>query len=385
MSHKILFIIDNLEFGGGERGFLQIIKALNKKRFEVYVGCMPGNEFSEKLDLLGVPLLPLRMKSKYNTFTVVKLAYLIKTKKIDLIHTQGARADFFARIAIKFTHSPFLISTIQMPVDGFNVGIYRKKLYQFFDRFLERYVDRYIVVSDSLKDFLIKTRKIPSNKIAKIYNGIETELYNPNLQIENNTKLKKLLNIVDGTYTVCAIGRLCWQKGFEYFLKSIPKILRNNDNVKFLVVGSGPLEEQLKSLAQRLKIEDRVIFTGFIDDIRSILKIIDLLVVPSILEGFPMIILEAMAMAKPIIATNIEGITEQIEDSVTGYLVRPGNHEEISEAVMNLINEQEKGNKLGKNAREFVIEKFTIENMVKKVEEVYEELLFKKKPKENYI
>lgn len=375
MAHKILFVIDNLEFGGGERGFLQIINGLDKKRFNVYVASKPDGEFGEKIRKIGKPLFPVTMTSKYNALAVAELVRLINKEKFHLIHTQGARADFFARVAVKFSHRPYLVSTIQMPVDGFNVAIHRRILYRFFDRFLERYVDRFIVVSKNLKNFLIKTRQIPSKKIVKIYNGIEIDSFKPNLQAKDYKQLKKSFNINEETFTVGAIGRLCWQKGFEYFLRSIPKIIRNNNKVNFLLIGAGPLEKPLENLAKRLEIDKRVVFTGFRDDIRSILAMIDVLVVPSIREGFPMIILEAMAMAKPIIASNLPGISEQLINGTTGCLVHPKDPEAISNAIMDLIADREKGIRLGARARQHVIENFSNEKMVNKVEQVYQELL----------
>jgi glycosyltransferase involved in cell wall biosynthesis len=375
MDHKILFVIDNLEFGGGERGFLQIIEHLDKKSFKVCVASNPDSEFGKKINKMGVPLFPLRMTSKYNVFTVVKLSHIINEEKIDLVHSQGARADFFARVAVKFCRRPYLVTTIQMPVEGFNVSIYRRIVYRYFDCIFGKYVDRFIVVSDNLKTFLSKTRQVPEKKIAKVYNGIEVESFCPNLKTMEDEKLKKSFGIKKDTITVGAIGRLCWQKGFEYFLKSIPAILSKNNKVKFLIVGAGPLQEQLENLAKYLMIDKRVIFTGFRDDIRSILYIIDLLVVPSIREGFPMIILEAMAMAKPIAAANLPGISEQLENGITGRLFEPRNHEEISNVLMDLIADKEKRTMLGEMARQAAIERFSIERMVWQVEQVYQELL----------
>ncbi len=375
MVHKILFVIDNLEFGGGERGFLQLIKGLDKNRFDMFVASKPAGEFGEEIKKMGIPLFPVAMKSKYNGLAVANLVHLINKERFHLIHSQGARADFFTRVAVKFSKKPYLVSTLQMPVDGFNVRTHRRILYQFFDRFLERYVDRFIVVSENLENYLMESRQISSKKIIRIYNGIELDAFNPDLKSINFDQLKKTFGIDEGTITVAAIGRLCWQKGFEYFLRAIPKIIENGNKAIFLLVGEGPLRKQLEDLAKFLAIENNVVFTGFRVDIKSILAMVDFLVVPSLLEGFPMIILEAMAMAKPIIASNIDGISEQLENGKTGCLVKSKSPEEISKTLINLMTNREKGNKLGINARKHAIENFSIEKMISKVEQVYMELL----------
>ncbi|MBW1888828.1 MAG: glycosyltransferase family 4 protein, partial [Deltaproteobacteria bacterium] len=161
---------------------------------------------------------------------------------------------------------------------------------------------------------------------------------------------------------------------FEYFIQSIPEVIKHYPNSKVLIVGEGPLEDRLKAQGSRLKVQNNLIFTGFRDDIKEVLSSIDILVIPSLLEGFPMITLEGMAMAKPIIATSISGIKEQIIDEESGVLVPPGDHETLTKALIALLIDKKKSRYLGLNARRRVKKYFGVEKMVAETERVYQSL-----------
>jgi glycosyltransferase involved in cell wall biosynthesis len=363
----ILLVIDNIEFGGGERGFLQLTRGL-RNRFEFFVAAMPGGTFQQKIEEVGIPFVPLDVSRRISLRPILQLRRLLKAHKIDIIHSQGARIDFFARIAGRIANVPHILSTIQMPIEGFDVGILRKKIYLCMDRLSGRFVERFIVVSGALERLLTQERGVPVQRVVRIYNGIEVDLYQPLLK---HTDLRKEWGIPSTIPLIGAVGRLVWQKGFEFFIKAIPEILQSSPEAKFLIVGEGPLRSQLEKSAQTLNINDSLIFTGFRNDIRQILSSIDVLMVPSLLEGLPMIILEGMAMAKPIVATNIDGITEQISHEGEGILVPIRKPEALAGAVSRIIENDELATALGRAARKKVETYFSVEHMVRETEKVY--------------
>ena len=381
MKSSILFVIVNLTFGGGERVFSQVIRGLNKEKFDVFVACQPGGIFEEKLREVGIKIEPLDMTSRYNLGTISQLKKIIETKNIQIVHSQDGRADFFARIAGKIANVPVIISSVAMLVEGYDVNIFRKVLYILMDRWSERCVDKFIVLSEVLRHTLIERHGIEPEKIVKIYNGIEIDEYKPNnergIRIEDSG-LRKEFGFRNDVPVIGTIGRLVWQKGFEYLIKAIPKIVKDLPEAKFLIVGEGPLREKLEELGKRLKVKDNIIFTGFRSDIKEILASIDVLVMPSLLEGLPMVLLEGMAMAKPIVATNIDGISEVLENGKTGLLVPPKDTDTLAEAIIEILNNKTKASHLGQNARKIVEEKFSVEKMVEQIEWVYEGLLNEK-------
>jgi glycosyltransferase involved in cell wall biosynthesis len=368
---RILYVIDGLEFGGGERVFLQLATGL-RNRLAVCAAAMPGRRFAQEINEKKISFRPVDMSKRLSLKPIFQLTKIISTEKIELIHSQGARADFFARVAGRIASVPYILCTIAAPVERFDVSAVRKSIYRLLDRLTEHYVNRFIVVSDSLKYTLIRLRGIPSDKVIRIYNGIELEQYRPQNQ---PIDLRNEWGFSKDTPLIAAIGRMVWEKGLEYFLQSIPEIMQHVPNTRVLLVGDGPLRKNLESLAKELNLEDKVTFTGFRSDIRYLLSNIDILVIPSIFEGFPMITLEAMAMRKPIVATRIDGITEQIVDGKEGLLVPPRNPKALAATVLKLIHDRNLTSQLAAAAREKVENSFSVEKMLAETKALYYSLL----------
>ena len=371
----ILFVIDNLSFGGGERVFSQIINNLPLEKYRIFLGSSPGGELSHVIHRKHIQFLPMDFSKKTNFSLIQTIAKIIKKNEIEIIHGQGARAEFYARLASSLAGESKYISTVAMPVEGFDVNALKKKVYSLFDRFSERFVDRFLVVSDVLRDKMIRGHGIAAEKVIRIYNGIEVDHYLPQEQNGSREKVRNEFNIEGDTLFIGAIGRLVWQKGFEHLVQAMPKVLNEFPLSKVLIVGEGPLREVLEAMARRMKIEKHLVFTGFRSDIKEILSAVDILVVPSVLEGFPMITLEGMAMAKPIIATKIEGIKEQIVDETSGILIPPRDPNAITNAIIRLGEDKNFAQNLGLGARRRVEEHFTVEKMVGETERVYFSLL----------
>jgi glycosyltransferase involved in cell wall biosynthesis len=373
---RILFVIDGLEFGGGERVFLQLAKGLNG-RFKIIVAAVPGGELEQGVRQLGIRFHPVDLARRFSLKPVFQIRDIIRSNRICLVHSQGARADFFVRVAGKISGVRHIICTIAMPVEGFDVGSLRKMIYRFMDRVSGGYVEHFIVVSDSLKQLLVEKRGIPEPKVARIYNGIELGEYRPNLKEVRSQKseVRREFGLGDDVPVIGAIGRMVWQKGFEYLIKAIPAITKEFLEAKVLIVGEGPLKGRLEALGVRLKVKKNLVFTGFRSDVKEILSAIDILVIPSVLEGFPMITLEGMAMAKPIVATNIEGITEQITNGENGILVPPRDPSALAKAIIGLLRNRETARRMGLAARKKTGQEFSVEKMVSETEKLYLSLL----------
>jgi glycosyltransferase involved in cell wall biosynthesis len=359
-------------FGGGKRVFIQLMTYLNKEKFQFYSCCAFDKEQEDFLSEQGGTIVNIDIQYGGFWHSIKKLVDLLREEKIDIVHSQGARADFYSRVATKLTGQKTKnISTVAMLVEGYDIGVLRKKVYCTLDRFSERYVDKFTVVSDILKEKLIVTHNIPERKIETIYNGIELQKYRTYDSDKSSKEIRKEFGVDDKELFVATIGRMVWQKGFEYLLESIPEIIKTLPQSKILIVGDGPLKDKLKVKSEKLKVADKIIFTGFRSDIKEILSAVDLLVIPSLSEGFPMVTLEAMAMAKPIIATNIDGITEQITDGVDGILMPPKDPSALAKAVIRVLTNKELARNMGLSARKKVEQEFSIEKMVEETERVY--------------
>ncbi|MFH1985702.1 MAG: glycosyltransferase family 4 protein [Pseudomonadota bacterium] len=374
MKKKILFVIDGIEFGGGERGFAQIVNGLPNNRYETFLASSLQENFYNTVSNSSVQYCPINFSNRYNPVVLLSLIRIIRGKSIDIVHGQGARADFYARLASGLSGKTMYVSSVQMPVEGFNVGPTKNRFYKAVDRFSERFVDRFIVVSSVLEQAMILEHEIPKEKIVKVYNGIETDFYKPYDQEAGRKRVRKEFSIDGSEILIGSLGRLVWQKGFEYFLRSVTTLVKDIPKVRFMLVGVGPLRQRLERLAMSLGISNRLIFTGHRSDIRDILAAMEIVVIPSLLEGFPMITLEAMAMEKPIVTTQIGGIQEQITNFKEGLLVPPENPLSIAQAVKRLVDDPKYAQTIGKNARSKVVRDFSVKKMISETIKVYESL-----------
>jgi glycosyltransferase involved in cell wall biosynthesis len=373
---SILFVVDGLEFGGGERTFLQLIEGLPKDNFRIYVATSRDGFFFKFLSDKGIAASNLDLSKRINFENIRELRRLIKTNKINIIHSQGGRADFYARMNGRPLRPKIkVVSTIATPVEGYDVNLFRKAIYCFFDRLSERFVDRFLVVSEALRKTMIDGHKITPDKVIRVYNGIELNEYRPNNSGQSSRQIRNQYGIETTEVLIGAIGRLVWQKGFEYLIKSLPEIAKRHAAIKVIFVGDGPYKESLQMLCRQLGVEDKTIFTGYRSDMKEILSAIDIKAIPSLAEGFPMVTLEAMAMEKPIVATSIDGIAEQITDGVEGILVPPKDPVALALAINRIIENKELARSLGSAARKRVEREFTVEKMIDETEKAYRALL----------
>jgi glycosyltransferase involved in cell wall biosynthesis len=246
-------------------------------------------------------------------------------------------------------------------------------LYVFCDRITEQFVNKFVVVSENLRESLIRDHGIAPERITKIYNGIELDRYRPFLECQGSFRTECLVGKDD--FLVGSVGRLVYEKGYEFLLKATPLILASCPRAKIVIVGDGPLKSKLRNLTRELGIVESCLFVGFREDIANILSSLDVFVLPSIMEGLPIVILEAMAMAKPIVASDIDGSREQVENGRTGILIPPREPQALAEGINQLLKDRFQAQGFGMEARKQVEEMFDIRRQVALHEEVYKGLL----------
>lgn len=372
---RILFVIDNLEYGGGERGFLQIIRALAEERWAVVVAAHPGGIFESEARAAGASFAALDMRSRWGLTTIPRLRRLIRAEGVGLVHSQGARADFFARLALVGLPHVQHVCTIQMPVDGFDVSPWRRALYRRLDRWSRGRVDRFIVVSQALRRALVEREGLAPGLVTLIYNGVETSAPASPARPRATAALREELGLGAGDDVIGAVGRLVWQKGFEHLVRAMPHVLARRPGAWLVIVGAGPQRSALEQLAREVGVADHLRFAGFRPDVARVLGAIDLLAVPSVREGFPMITLEAMALGIPIVATAIDGILEQIEHDLEGLLVPPADALALGLSIVALLEDRSLRERLSQAARQRALTAFDVRKTIADTRRVYAELL----------
>jgi len=220
---------------------------------------------------------------------------------------------------------------------------------------------------------MIQQENLPPKKIEVIYNGLDLSEYQ---QILKTKQLREELGVVNGAPLVGLIANFNFEiKGHIYFLGAAKKILEKVPDAKFVLVGDGPLRSHYEEVARDLNIKRDVYFLGKRTDVPTIISNLDVSVLSSTNEGFSNVIMESMAAGKPVVATNVGGSREMVTDGVTGYLVPPADSQSMAGAIINLLQNPDKAMAMGSAGREVVKERFTVETMVKKYEELYFSLL----------
>ena len=234
-----------------------------------------------------------------------------------------------------------------------------------------------MIISVSRMDLnsALKKKIISKNKIKVVYHGLENEEIK---KIQSSNKTKNSIGLSNENIVVGTIAHFYKTKGLEYLVNAAEFIVKEVKNVKFVIIGDGILEKEIKSLIISKDLNENVLMLGYRQDAVEIMKIFDIFVMSSIKEGFPFILLEAMAAGKAIVATKVGGIPEMIEDRKEGILVNSGDVKALSEAILGLINNKTLADTLAKNAREKIEKRFLSQDMINNTEKLYNELILKK-------
>ena len=362
--------------GSGMHAFL-IMTKINRNRFEPEFACASGGELLRLVRGSGIEVREIRhfvrpISFFHDIMAVFELVHLIKKEGYAIVHTHNSKAGFIGRLAAKIAGVPVIIHTVH----GFSFHPYerfwRRKLFIFLERLAAQCCNRMIAVSPFLIDWALKEKIAPRHKLIDIRGGIELEKFFASVNIAEK---KKQLGITEDELVVAEVAKLWKGKGQEILLEAVPNVLREIPKLKVLLVGEGSQEQRLKSLARRLGIEDKIIFTGFRWDIPELTAVADIACLPSFWEGMGRSVLEAMVCAKPVVASRVGGIVDLVEDSVTGFLVSPGDTQALAQAIIRLLKDKELRVRMGEAGKRKIDDSFSAQKMVKEITNLYEELL----------
>lgn len=353
---NILYFTRTMGYGGTEKVILKLCENLNQD-FNKIIVCSTGGVHESELSNLRVKhyrIGDIENKTIINIFSILSnLVKIIKEEKIDIVHTHHRMAAFYTNIISYFFNIKF-IHTVH------NTFSNKKKLTR-----IALHKANIIAVGDMVKANLINCYKISEDKIQVIYNGIDEE----RSDIIIIPEIQKYRDL--GFFIVGNIGRLSKQKGMKYYIESIPDTILKNSNIMFFIIGDGEEREELENLSRQLGIKDNVIFLGYRNDIFNIVNQLDLVILSSLWEGLPLTPIEVFSQGKTIVATNVDGTSEIVENLYNGILIESKNSNQISENINKLVDDIELRKKLEKNALRTYKEKFTLEKCISKYRGYY--------------
>ncbi len=359
---RILFINSIRMFGGGEIWLLTMMRALRERGHHVSLLCRPDVPLEIRAKRVGFSVFTLRMRGDFDPIVIYRTWKLVRKLKADVVCTNMDKELRFGGIAARLAGIRVVV-----PRRGIDYPLKNTAVYRFAYSYIASGV---IANSISTKQSLLKNCLwLNPNKIRVIYNGIEMKRFTG----PSKKNLRAELGIPRTNYIYGFVGQLDERKGVKTLLESFAMLSQKYHRTTLLMVGEGKLQSRLEKMAGQCR--GQVVFAGFRDDVADVMKIIDALVLPSLWEGFGIVLIEAMAAGKPVITTNVSNMPEIVQDGREGYLVPPSDSEGLREAMAKLIKHPAQGRKMGENGFETVQERFTLKRMVDDTESYFIEQL----------
>lgn len=358
---RILFI-PNLFYPDRWNGIMEhmriLIQGLDSHKYKAFVAIRPddGDQTHRLVELTGAT--PCYLDANRSISGVRELCV---REQIDIVHIQtpvtgvvpkliiGARLGGVGKILV--TYQLAQISSIPLKARFVN-----RLVHQFF-------VDHVVAVSDGVAESLIRNVGIIGSPIRTVYNAVDTVATAP---------VSDLSLLRDGDRVwIGFFGRLAKEKGVIHLIEAFSRITRQRRNVGLLLVGDGYLRDELASQVRRLGLDDQIVFAGHRNDARALMREVDIIVLPSLIEGFSLVLVEAMEAARPVIATNIPGNREAIVDGVTGVIVPPADSTALADAMLTLVDNRSTRVSMGRCGRDRYAQLFDGAAMVAALEKMY--------------
>lgn len=364
---KILHAIRQGKIGGGETHVLDLVQQLDKNAFESVVLAFTDGPLITELKSLGIKTYVILTEKPFDIRVWETVASLMETENIDILHAHGTRAQSNTFWAAKKLRIP-VIYTVHGWSFHINQNALIKKIRILSERFLVRKADITICVSEN--NLSEGQSNFRMDKALVIKNGVNFVKFNADFSYKD---IRHEFNIDNESLIVGYIARITVQKDPFTFIRAAAKV-PDDLNIKFIMIGDGDLKSESLALANQLKIGNKFIFSGFRQDVPEILNILEIYCLPSLWEGLPIGLLEAMAMRKATISSAVDGTKEVIEDGVNGLLMKPGDDEGLANSIIKLAGDKELRDRLAKYAEITVKNNYSISNMTLKIEGLYRQL-----------
>ncbi len=348
---RILELESSKGWGGQEKRTVRLVNALDKSAFEVFYAVQPDSKLLRNADTIDATMLPVPMRQSYDLKAVARLIGIIRKHRIDILSTHSGKDAWLGALAGMITGTPVVrtrhLSTPVKSVLSYNLS------------------DRVVTVSRQVYDYL-ESRGVRRDKLRLIYTGIDTQKFRPDKRMD----LHETFQIPKEHLIVGIVAVLRNAKRHVDLLQAI----RPLENVSLLIVGSGPQEHNIHRTIEELGLGDRVVMAGHREDIDRILPSLDIFVLPSNMEALGTAVLEASACGVPVVGSRVGGIPECVLDAQTGYLFEKENPRDLEAKLRLLTENPARRVEMGRNARQMVEERFSVEKMTRDTEALYREL-----------
>jgi glycosyltransferase involved in cell wall biosynthesis len=368
-SPRILHVITSIDRGGAENHLMDLIRHQRRSGVEVTVAYLRGKGYwAAELRRLGVSVCDLALRYYGDLSPLRKLRRILKTNAFDLIHAHLPPAELYARIALLGANkkrTPMIISKHN------DCAFHRLPGERAMGRWVARRASSVIAISDAVRRYMVEpTLGIEPEKVKTIRYGIDVNPFE-RVELDAVAALRREWNAAEKTLVIGCVARLVEQKSLDTLLHAFALFIRRGvENAKLVIVGDGPLKNALQRCAKMLGIADQVVWAGFREDIPLVMNAFDVFAITSVFEGFGLVLIEAMAARRPVVATRAGAIPEIVVDGVTGFLAPPREPELLAKAFEKLTDHTLR-ERFGKAGRERVESHFTLKRMWQETDAAY--------------
>lgn len=365
---KVTHVIGGGEFGGAEEHIIRLMERLPEYGVQGKVVCFYDAGLSQALEEMGVEVEVMQF-GRFDMRLVSGLRRMFMRERPDLIHTHGVKANFFARLAARSLSDIPLVTTVHslLRYDYLNRLAYVGA--SLMEKSTWRWNDHFIAVSSSIRQSLLD-EGVQAEHVTVVHHGIDYTRFS-----DVQANLRDELGLAQDTVVIGAVTRLVKIKAMDDLIRAMPRIIREQPKAHLVLVGSGPEEETLKSLAWTHGVESHVHFTGFRRDIPACMRSFDIFVSASLSEGLGLNVLEAMAAARPVVATGVGGILDLIEDHKNGLLAMTKMSGDLADAIIELLRNPQLARQLAETASRDVQERFSLDSMARNTVAVYRDVM----------
>ncbi len=363
----ILFLVNGFGIGGAEKALLELVKRINRRQFKVVVasvgqGGVLEQEFRNNSDACFI----FPKKFSFDGSLIFQVANILRNFRVDILQTTLFYADVIGASAAKLAGTPVHISwQTALAIPTGNVADDRCRHILAY-RMAASQMAHIVAVSHEVRQYFIKNRHIPPKKISTIHYGVDLERFQ-----KVRRDVRKELNLSPNDVIISVVGHLSEVKGHTFLLKAVSPLIKNKPAIHVLFAGDGQRRIVLQDEAQELGIRNHVHFLGVRSDVPDILQATDIFVLPSLYEGLPNVILEAMASSLPVVASRVGGIPEAVEDGRTGFLFQVGDVPGLREFLLRLVDDPILRKKMGTAGRKRVEKRFSMEKEIQQFEKLF--------------
>jgi glycosyltransferase involved in cell wall biosynthesis len=363
----VLHVIGTLSPGGAERNLYYLAPHFAESSVRYGICCLiRRGEFADEIEKLGIPIFELGYRKRFFVSTVLRLARLLRSRRVKVIHTHLFESGLVGRLAAWRAGVPAIIT------HEHGKTLWKRWHHRLFERYAIGRTDLRLAVSEDIRQLRLKHERTPRSKIRIVFNAVDPDPFRP----DDTTRIRKRIELgLDKFFLIGTIGRLVDAKSYDLLLAVAADICGRRPDVRFVIVGEGPLGGDLRRTCRSLGLEEKVVFLGKRTDIPDLMGALDLYVISSKREGLPITLIEAMMAGKPIVSTAVGGIPDTISHDGEGILVRSGDREELVKALLGLMDNRETMDRLGRNARMRAVETYSPGPILKQLEEIYQEIL----------